>query len=45
MSYASAFAYASNSILSDPYAPSRSHPRVRSRRRRIRFGLLPAAYR
>lgn len=45
MSYASAFAYASKSILPDPYAPSRPHQRVRSRRRRVRVGLLPGAYR
>jgi hypothetical protein len=45
MNYASAFAYASKSFLSDPYAPTRSHRKVRSRRRRIRNGLLPDSYR
>jgi hypothetical protein len=41
MSYAAAFAYASKSLLSDPYAPARPHRKVRNRRRRVRIGLLP----
>jgi hypothetical protein len=40
MNYASAFAYASKSILSDPYAPARPHRKVRHRRRRIQTGPL-----
>jgi hypothetical protein len=45
MTYASAFAYASRSITPDPYAPTHSHRKVRSRRRRFRLGLQPDAYR
>jgi hypothetical protein len=45
MTYASAFAYASRSILPDPYAPTQSHRKTRSRRRRFRLGLQPDAYR
>jgi hypothetical protein len=45
MTYASAFAYASRTIIPDPYAPTQSTRRVRSRRRRFRFGLQPDAYR
>jgi hypothetical protein len=45
MNYASAFAYASKSFLSDPYAPARPHRKVRHRRRRIQAGLLPSGSR
>jgi hypothetical protein len=45
MTYASAFAYASRSIAPDPYAPTLSQRKVRSRRRRFRLGLQPDAYR
>jgi hypothetical protein len=45
MTYAAAFAYASRQIMPDPYAPTQSQRRVRSRRRRFRMGLQPDAYR
>jgi hypothetical protein len=45
MNYASAFAYASKSLLSDPYAPARPHRKVRNRRRRLGAGMLPGTSR
>ncbi len=48
MNYAAPFAYASQSLLPDPYAPvvSGHHQRpARQRRRRMRAMLLPSAMR